>query len=63
LCLLIRLSLSGEKLAKTASHHPLTNEKLLTLSSCGFVNPRLKRDLFPRSLLKITFPTGSFWIR
>jgi len=51
------------EVCKTASHPFATHERLLAFSTSGFANPGLKRDLFPRSLLKITFPTGSFWIK
>jgi len=58
-----KLFLLPSEVCKTASHYPFTHEKLLAFSTSGFASPVSRRELLPCSLLKITFPTGSFWIK
>ena len=65
LCLVpaYKLFLFPSEVGKTASHPSLTHGRLPALSTSEFVNPGLKRELLPCSLLKIRLPTGSFWIK
>ena len=58
-----KLFFFSSEVGKTASHHPLAHERLLALPTSGFASPVSRRELLPCSLLKITFPTGSFWIK
>jgi len=42
-----KLFLFPSEVGKTASHPSLTHGRLLAFSTSGFVNPGLKRELFP----------------